>query len=43
MRGEWQGAVQLIMQGGSGERQEFREARELYTVKGDIKVSLVCV
>lgn len=27
------------MQGGEGERQEFREARALYTDKGDIQVS----
>lgn len=43
LRGEWQSAVQLIMQGGEGERQEFREARALYTEKGDVQVRSAAV
>eukprot|EP00878_Enallax_costatus_P019895 GHUV01021006.1.p1 GENE.GHUV01021006.1~~GHUV01021006.1.p1 ORF type:complete len:667 (+),score=201.67 GHUV01021006.1:67-2067(+) len=40
LRGKWKEAVQLIMQGGDGERQEFREARALFTEKGDIQGAL---
>jgi hypothetical protein len=38
LRGEWQAAVRLIMQGGPGERREYRQARALYMEQGDIQV-----
>ncbi|WIA15110.1 hypothetical protein OEZ85_001801 [Tetradesmus obliquus] len=40
LRGEWQGAVRLVMQGGPGERREYRQARALYMEQGDIQGAL---
>jgi hypothetical protein len=38
LRGEWLVAVRLILQGPSGERPEWRAAREAFLHGGDAKV-----
>ncbi|KAF6264278.1 pseudouridine synthase [Scenedesmus sp. NREL 46B-D3] len=40
LRGEWQAAVRLVLQGGPGERREYRQARALYMNHGDIQGAL---
>jgi tRNA(Glu) U13 pseudouridine synthase TruD len=38
LRGEWKGAVDLILQGTPHEKDDIRAARDKYTKDGDAKV-----
>lgn len=42
LRGEWQAAVELILQGAPHEKEDVKAARDKYTKEGDIKVSTAC-